>query len=209
MEIMSKALATVAIAGFAIQQILEIFKPGVLLMIRKYIKSRESTATDRAISEADLMKWSMAILALLMGIATVGLTKISLLVFIEPDCEGGVGDFLVSALVLGAGTEGLNTLTKYFGYVKEGRKLSLAPAIEVSIIPSSITVKVNETFQFKSIVKNSVNIAVKWEVSHSAGGTIDHTGKYKAPNTVGVYQVVAVSVADETKHALATVTVSV
>ena len=207
MEIMSKVLATVALAGFAIQQILEMFDPWVSSAISKYVKRRQNTVSGDSLSQAEIKKWFMAVLAFLLGAATVGITKISLLVFVESTWKGGVGDFLVSALVLGAGTEGLNTLTKYFGYVKDGRRTSLAPAVEVSIIPSSTTVKVCDTFQFRSVVKNSQNTAVTWEVSHGAGESIDETGKYTAPKAAGMYQVVAISQADTAKHAISIVKV--
>lgn len=156
----TKIIATVAIAGFGIQQVLELFKPWVSLEVKKYVNSQRSSGSEEALSEAEVKKWSMAVLAFVMGVATVGITKISLLGFVEPTWKGGTGDLLVSALVLGAGTEGLNTLTKYLCYVKEGRKASLAPAVEVSIIPSSATVKVGGTFQFRSVVKNTPNMAV-------------------------------------------------
>jgi hypothetical protein len=207
MDMMSKILAIVALAGFAIQQLLELLSPFVSLKIRKRIAGR--TATNAALSEAELKKWWMAFLALLLGVGTVAVTKISLLKFVEPSWECSLGDFLVTALVLSAGTEGLNTLTKYFGYVKEGRKAAVAPQVEVAIVPSSVTVQHGQTFQFRSVVKNTSNAAVTWEVAHGSGGSIDlASGLYTAPNQAGTYNVLAVSKADEAKHAVATVKVT-
>ncbi len=139
----------------------------------------------------------------------VAVTKISLLKFVESSWERSFGDLLVTALVLGAGTEGLNTLTKYFGYVKEGRKAAVAPEVEVKIVPSSATVGQGKTLQFRSVVKNASNDAVTWEVAHSSGGSIDvGSGLYTAPSQTGTYIVVAVSQSDEAKHAIATVKVT-
>jgi len=205
MEIMSKILAIVALAGFAIQQVLELLNPIVSLKIRKYIAGR--TATNAVLSETELKKWCMALLALLLGAGTVAVTKISLMKFIEPSWERSLGDLLVTAFVLGAGTEGLNTLTKYFGYVKEGRKAAVAPEIEVAIVPSSATVGQGQTFKFRSVVKNVSNDAVRWEVAHGSGGSIDTSGLYTAPSQTGTFNVLAVSQVDEAKHAIATVKV--
>ncbi len=75
MEMMSKILAIVALAGFAIQQVLELLGPFVSLKIRKHIARRTTTNANAVLSEAELKKWWMAFLALLLGVGTVDLVK--------------------------------------------------------------------------------------------------------------------------------------
>ena len=203
----SGLMAIVTIAGFAIQQLLEVIKPFVALYWQTQIPNPSDPTTPTP-TAAVWIKWSMALIAFLLGLVTVQLTDITLLSFVKPEWGKTLGDFLVSALVLGAGTEGLNTLTKYFAYVKEARKQSIKPAIEVAISPPSATVKVDQNFAFKATVKNTDNPNVTWEVAHGAGGSIDAQGIYKAPPVAGTYQIVAISEADPTKHAFAKVTVT-
>src|SRR5260370_40038678 len=91
-------------------------------------------------------------------------------------------------------------------------------AIRVSISPSSATVAPTLTKQFSATVSNSSNAAVTWQVNGTTGGnatfgTIDGTGLYTAPATApnarGTVVVEAVSVADPTKMAGATVGIGI
>lgn len=82
------------------------------------------------------------------------------------------------------------------------------PVISVSVDPSSATVAVNATQQFAAIVTGSTNTSVTWSASC---GTISGTGSpvtWTAPGTAGTCTVTATSVADNTKSAAATVTVT-
>ena len=54
---------------------------------------------------------------------------------------------------------------------------------------------------------NSTNTAVTWTVVDAGGGTVTTGGAYVAPTAAGTYRVMAVSQADPTKTATATVTV--
>ena len=54
----------------------------------------------------------------------------------------------------------------------------------------------------------TTNTAVTWSVTETGGGTIDASGLYTAPDAEGTYHVVATSVADTTKKATATVSVT-
>ncbi len=152
-------------------------------------------------------KGVMGLLGSLLGIGVVLQTDITLLGLLVPKWKDTTGDILVSGLVIGAGTEGLNIVTKYFDYIKQYRKANLTP-LEVAIIPASVSVKQGKKFQFRAAVNNAENQNVSWEVSHGAGGTISGDGKYVAPPQAGTYQVVAVSDADPTKQAIAKVTVT-
>jgi len=104
---------------------------------------------------------------------------------------------------MGTGTEAVNTVLKFMGYVKDAQK----PDVEISIVPNTVTVAKGQTLQFRAEVKHSANKLVEWKVLHGNGGTIDSSGLYTAPGNGGTFQVMAISKADPTKQAVATVTV--
>ncbi len=84
-----------------------------------------------------------------------------------------------------------------------------APAVAVSISPNPVPpLLVGGTQTFTATVTGNANTSVTWSVTEGAGGTITTGGVYTAPMTPGTYHVVATSVADATKHATATVTVT-
>ncbi len=203
MDALSKVLAIVTITGFAIQRALEILDRPICWVIKKVTGKDPAGGDAGAVSTKT---WIMNLLAFGLGLLVVKLTGLSLLGLVDASWSGTGGDLLVSALVISAGTEGANIATKYLDYVKQGRKAALNP-IEVSIIPSAVTVGKGSTFQFRATVKNTENKNVTWEVSHGAGGSITPAGLYTAPAQAGTYQVIALSRVDETKHAVATVTV--
>ncbi len=84
------------------------------------------------------------------------------------------------------------------------------PAVSVSITPTAVTVAAGGTQQFTATVAGTSNTQVAWSVEEgTAGGGISSSGLYTAPGTGGgTYHVVATSVADTTKSAVATVTVA-
>jgi hypothetical protein len=91
-----------------------------------------------------------------------------------------------------------------------------APAVSITISPTSATVRLRQTRQFTATVSNTSNKSVIWMVNGTIGGnstvgTISTSGLYRAPNTVPSPATVIVSAtaaADKTKHAIASVTVS-
>jgi hypothetical protein len=64
------------------------------------------------------------------------------------------------------------------------------------------------TKTFTATVTGTTDTGVTWSVQEAGGGTISSAGVYTAPATVGTYHAVAKSVADGTKTAVATVTVT-
>ena len=92
----------------------------------------------------------------------------------------------------------------------------VAAPITITLSPSSATVRVNRTRQFSATVQNAPNSSVVWKVNGISGGnnsvgTISASGQYRAPGSVpspAVLTVSATSVADPTKTATASVTVS-
>jgi hypothetical protein len=83
------------------------------------------------------------------------------------------------------------------------------PAVAVAVTPSSAAADACRTVQLRATVTNASNGAVTWTVQEGTpGGAVDATGLYTAPAARGTYHVVATSVADPTRSAIATVTVT-
>ena len=79
------------------------------------------------------------------------------------------------------------------------------PQVSISVSPSTVSIQSGAQQQFGASVSGTSNTAVTWSAS---GGTVSTSGLYVAPSTVGTYAVTAVSAADPTKSASATVSVS-
>lgn len=94
--------------------------------------------------------------------------------------------------------------------------VKVPPPIQVTITPTTASVQVGTAQQFTATVMNVTNTAVTWSVNginggNSTVGTISTTGLYAAPAAVpnpNSITVRATSVADATKYATATVTVT-
>ena len=87
------------------------------------------------------------------------------------------------------------------------------PSISVTIHQPSTSVPAGTTAQFSATVTGATNPAVSWSVDTVAGGNadtglIDATGVYHAPATAGSHTITAISVADTTKSASASITVA-
>lgn len=83
------------------------------------------------------------------------------------------------------------------------------PVVAVTINPTTASLSTGGTQAFTATVTGSSNTAVTWSVQEGAsGGTISAAGLYTAPATASIYHVVATSVADTSKSAVATVTVT-
>ncbi len=90
------------------------------------------------------------------------------------------------------------------------------PPVTITISPAKTSVRVGHTAQFTATVKNTTNTSVSWYVNNVQGGStatgkISTNGLYTAPTSVpsgGTVTVKAVSVADTTKSASATVTIT-
>ncbi len=201
-----EVVAIVFIIGFAIQQALQILDPFVMAGISRYKNSRPNKDLPGGMSDADFKKAVMASLSFSLGAITAGLSGVRLLYYVRPEWGGSIADFLVTALVIGTGTEAVNIVLKFMGYVKDAQK----PDLEISVVPNTITVAKEATFQFRADVKHAANKSVEWKVLHGNGGTIDPTnGLYTAPSSAGTYQVMAISKADPAKYAVATITVPI
>lgn len=80
--------------------------------------------------------------------------------------------------------------------------------IQVTVTPSAVTLGAGQTTTFNASVAGTTNPAVTWTLQEgTAGGSITAGGFYTAPNSPGVYHVVATSQVDPTRSGTATVTV--
>ena len=89
--------------------------------------------------------------------------------------------------------------------------VTLMPPVSASITPATITLTENQNQQFTALVANTSNGGVTWTVSPAGMGTIDATGLYSAPAAITAQQtvtVVAISQADPSKSAYATITLA-
>jgi hypothetical protein len=199
-QIPSQVVALVFIAGFAIQQTLQILDSFGLL---QFIKAVEKEGAVFGIPTADFKKSLMLLIASVLGILLAFALPIHLLSYVLSDINIGL-DAIISGLVVGSGTEATNIALKYFGYLKDAQKEAL---IEISITPLNPTISRDQTLQFFAVVGNSKNKLVDWKVVQGDGGAIDAAGLYRAPGIAGTFQVVAISKADSGKIATTTVTV--
>ena len=79
--------------------------------------------------------------------------------------------------------------------------------VNVSITPTTATIKVGEIQSFTATVTGTSNMAVTWSVEEMGGGTISTAGVYTAPATPGTYHIRATSVKNSSKYARAEITV--
>jgi len=124
-------VSIVFITGFAVQQLLQIVDPLVSSAIANYRASRPRTI-KRPVNNSDLKRSIMAALSFLLGLAVAILTKFRLL---NPKELWDIGDLVVTALVIGSGTEAGNTTLKFFSYLKDQQN----PSKPEPAIPASAT----------------------------------------------------------------------
>ncbi|MBZ4399855.1 glycosyl hydrolase family 18 protein [Myxococcus sp. MISCRS1] len=105
-------------------------------------------------------------------------------------------------------TRGVALPTLYFDEVRLEDSDGPAP-VQVSVSPPAVTLPPGGTSTFVATVTGTTNTQVLWSVREgSAGGAVTQAGVYTAPATPGTYHVVAQSLADPSRSAEATVTVS-
>ena len=83
-------------------------------------------------------------------------------------------------------------------------------AVAITASPSTAAVQAGGAVQLSAAVTGSTNTSVTWTVQEgAAGGAVSSTGLYTAPSAAGTFHVVARSVADASKTAVVTITVTV
>jgi hypothetical protein len=125
--------------------------------------------------------------------------------------EGAAGGTVTSAgLYTAAGLGTFHVVATSVGdnTTSNAAVVTVAP-LSVSIAPTSDVLGPAGVRVFVADVVGSLNKSVTWSVQEgAAGGSVTATGQYTAPNTTGTAHVVATSVKDPTKSAIATVTLS-
>jgi hypothetical protein len=81
------------------------------------------------------------------------------------------------------------------------------PSISIVISPPATSLDQGATLVFNATVNGTSNQNVTWSVQEGVSGGSVNAGTYLAPFSAGTFHVVATSVADPTKQAIATVTV--
>ncbi|HWV38901.1 MAG TPA: Ig-like domain-containing protein [Vulgatibacter sp.] len=86
--------------------------------------------------------------------------------------------------------------------------VSVREPISVTIEPAIVEVVTNGSVQFQARLRGTDNQAVTWKVQEGdTGGSIDSNGVYSAPPNPGSFNIVATSVVDPSKSAVAEVAV--
>jgi len=111
---------------------------------------------------------------------------------------------ILSSEIAVPGTAAVSVVTKGSYSNSLGFIITSAP-VAVSISPASASLLTGGTQQFSATVSGTTNTSVTWSAT---GGTVSSSGMYTAPGSAGTYTVTAKSVANSTKAASATVTVS-
>lgn len=113
MDQLTTSLGPVFVAGFAVQQFLEIL-----------------TAILNLDSNASFEKYKKIILALAslaMGFLFAwAIPSMRVLHAVDPKTALGGSDLVITAFVLSAGTDGINSIVKFMKYSKEDKKASAA-----------------------------------------------------------------------------------
>lgn len=136
--------------------------------------------------------------------AGVGVGEYVTLTFILSDVSPSAADFnVISFKPIDQSYADLTTLT-----VSKIVSVYIPGNAIVDITPKSATVASSGNKTFTATVTGASNTQVTWSVVETTGGSITSAGVYTAPTTAGTYHVKATSVADTTKSATATVTVS-
>jgi hypothetical protein len=116
----AQVTAIVLIAGFAIQQALQVLDYPISALIGRY---RRKHRLPTGMTDPDFKKIVMTVIAFVFAALVVWKWGIRTLIYVDKErfSQQPFADGSLTALVLSAGTEGVNTLIKYFGYIKEAR----------------------------------------------------------------------------------------
>ncbi len=113
MDQLTTALGPVFVAGFAVQQFLEILTS---------VLNLDSNANFEKYKKAILSSTSLAIGFLLVSC----IPSLRVLHAVDPKTALNGWDLTITAFVLSAGTEGINSIVKFMKYSKEDKKASAA-----------------------------------------------------------------------------------
>jgi chitinase len=69
-------------------------------------------------------------------------------------------------------------------------------SISIAIFPAEATLHVEQVQTFTAVIMGTNDGAIKWAVLEPSGGTITDDGVYTAPESIGIYHVVAVAMSN-------------
>jgi len=119
MDALVKALAPVFAAGFAVQQLLELIDPAIAVVLKT----------------PAWKKFVLGLISLVIGLLLSSLGGFRVLAALSKVSSDSSTwnhpklDVFVTGLILSAGTEGFNSIMKFLGYAKEGKKGEAAAAM--------------------------------------------------------------------------------
>jgi hypothetical protein len=121
-----------------------------------------------------------------------------------------VSDTQLTALVPAkdiAAPGAVSVIVETTDFVSNAVTFNVAPLAALEVSPASDSLGPNGTRQFEAILSGR-RTPVTWSVGEaSVGGTITSNGLYTAPTNSGTFHIVAMSVADATQTAVATVSI--
>ncbi|HEU4510650.1 MAG TPA: hypothetical protein VFR78_20640 [Pyrinomonadaceae bacterium] len=107
-------LAPVFAASVAVQQILE--------AISVFVEERFGPTRKKAI---------LGVIGFLIGLGFASYFDLNVMKYLQAARSGGVVDKILTALMLSAGTEGVNSLVKFLKYLKEDKKATAAETLQM------------------------------------------------------------------------------
>ena len=210
-------LATVSLGGFAVQRALDVLdfviSPAAFAISKLFDKPAAgaepgagATMIQRfEVTQADVKKWLMALVGFGIGLAITYATNTEII----PDSKGTFLNLFIGAFAISGGSEGFNSVQKFFGSVKEARKVAVRPLPEVRVTPAAATVARGTQIRLLANVAGTDVKTVTWELlENTPGASVDANGVFTAPGTAGIFHVAAISTDNPEANALATVTVS-
>ncbi len=102
------------------------------------------------------------------------------------------GSFVIGAKLASSTTGG--RIRVHWTAVRDQHNVYEKNEKRIFIKPNLLEMTVRSSHQLEAVCENMVEKAVQWQV-RDEGGFIDEKGMYTAPNTAGVYEVIAQSVA--------------
>jgi hypothetical protein len=115
MDALVLALAPGFVAGFAVQRVLEIFDAVVDGLVTRFPVIKVAAGDDTF--KARKAFWS-AVISVILGFAIAYYTGVRVLQPLQFPAPDG-WDMVITALVISAGSEGMNSILKWLGYKKD------------------------------------------------------------------------------------------
>lgn len=215
-EEISKIIATVFIVGFAIQQLMQIFDPlteAISACLKDKVNGQYVFGSTTTVS---LKKSVVMIICFIVGLLVSVIIDFRLLDYIKLQADSKTiinpcVNHLIMALVFASGTEAVNTVIKYFTYIKDAKSFTFDSAVSMSIIPQNVSLKVGEKAVLLVQSLNTHYKEVDWMIVVGEDKVSMNVQKEQATFIAllqGTCTILAINKADRTKVATATLNIS-